>query len=43
LEKPPSLQLVLINWVGTHREYDEIDVTTVGLPATTKQPGKRSK
>jgi len=27
-----SLALVLVKWVGTHAEYDRIDVTDVGLP-----------
>lgn len=26
-----SIKLVLIKWVGTHEEYDKIDVTKVGL------------
>jgi mRNA interferase HigB len=39
-----SIQLVLINWVGTHAEYDEIDVTKVGLPPAAKRAAKgRSK
>ncbi|HVE85330.1 MAG TPA: type II toxin-antitoxin system HigB family toxin [Myxococcales bacterium] len=32
-----EIKLVLIKWVGTHEEYDRIDVATVGLPAV---PGK---
>jgi mRNA interferase HigB len=28
-------QLVLVKWVGTHAEYDRIDVTLVGLPRRT--------
>ncbi|MBI5549619.1 MAG: type II toxin-antitoxin system HigB family toxin [Deltaproteobacteria bacterium] len=38
-----SLQLVLIKWVGTHQEYGEVDVTTVGLSSTAKPPSKRGK
>jgi mRNA interferase HigB len=35
-----SIKLVLIKWVGTHEEYNKIDVTKVGLPAIQKQPIK---
>jgi mRNA interferase HigB len=27
-----DLQLILIKWVGTHAEYDRVDVRTIGLP-----------
>ena len=37
-----SIELVLIKWVGTHDEYDHVDVTTIGLPAP-KAPAKKSK
>jgi mRNA interferase HigB len=39
-----SIDLVLIKWVGTHEEYDAIDVTKIGLPAPTeaaKRPKKK--
>jgi mRNA interferase HigB len=36
-----SIKLVLIKWVGTHEEYDKIDVTKVGLPVIRKKPLKR--
>ena len=32
-----SIKLVFIKWVGTHEEYDKIDVTKVGLTATKKK------
>jgi mRNA interferase HigB len=35
-----SIRLVLIKWVGTHEEYDEIDATKVGLAAGSKQVAK---
>lgn len=41
-----SIELVLIKWVGTHDEYDGVDVTTIGLPspkAVTKKPKKKGK
>jgi mRNA interferase HigB len=31
-----SIQLVLIKWMGTHAEYDEIDVKKVGLSPATR-------
>ncbi len=36
-----SIKLVLIKWVGTHAEYNAIDVTKVGLPVIQKKPLKR--
>jgi mRNA interferase HigB len=36
-----SIKLVLIKWVGTHAEYDKIDVTKVGLPAIQKPATKK--
>ncbi len=30
-----SHQLVLVKWVGTHDEYDPIDVKEIGLPRRT--------
>lgn len=36
-----SIGLVLIKWVGTHEEYDQIDVTTIGLPARPKKAVKK--
>jgi mRNA interferase HigB len=40
-----TLKLVLIKWVGTHGEYDRIDVTTIGLPKRTeaKQRDEKAK
>ena len=41
-----SIELVLIKWVGTHEEYDRVDVTTIGLPAPkppVKKPKKKGK
>ncbi len=36
-----GIRLILIKWVGTHEEYDQIDVTEVGLPASeSKAAGK---
>ncbi len=35
-----SIELVLIQWVGTHDEYDSVDVTKVGLPAVKKTQKK---
>lgn len=35
-----SIELVLIKWVGTHREYDVIDVTTIGLSAAKAKKRK---
>ena len=37
-----SIELVLIKWVGTHEEYDRVDVTTIGLPAP-KPLAKKTK
>ena len=37
-----SIKLVLIKWVGTHAEYDKIDVTKVGLPAIQKPATKKA-
>ncbi len=34
--------MVLIKWVGTHEEYDAIDVTKIGLPAP-KEATKKAK
>jgi mRNA interferase HigB len=36
-----SVQLVLIKWVGTHGEYDRIDVTTIGLPKELGSPSRK--
>lgn len=38
-----GIQLVLIKWVGTHAEYDAIDVTTIGLPPPKKTAPKAKK
>ena len=38
-----SIKLVLIKWVGTHEEYDRIDVTRIGLPAGTSRPSRKKK
>lgn len=38
-----SIALVLIKWVGTHEQYDAIDVTTIGLPAPRAPPKKPKK
>jgi mRNA interferase HigB len=38
-----SIRLALIKWVGTHEEYDEVDVTKVGLPASDKAASKKGK
>lgn len=38
-----SIELVLIKWVGTHEDYDEIDVTKVGLPSPKAAAKKRKK
>jgi mRNA interferase HigB len=38
-----SIKLVLIKWVGTHLEYDKIDVTKVGLPAAKRITAKEQK
>ena len=38
-----SIKLVLIKWVGTHEEYDQIDARKVGLPARPKLETKASK
>ncbi len=37
-----SIELVLIKWVGTHEEYDVVDVTTIGLPPP-KRPATKAK
>lgn len=37
-----SIELVLINWAGTHEDYDAIDVAAIGLPAP-KEPAKKTK
>jgi len=36
-----SIKLVLIKWVGTHEEYNKIDVKKVGLPTLPKQSTKK--
>ena len=38
-----SIGLVLIKWVGTHAEYDAIDVTKIGLPSGKEAGGKVKK
>jgi mRNA interferase HigB len=39
-----SIELVLIKWIGTHAEYDLIDVTTVTPPRKSMaRPKKRKK
>lgn len=38
-----DIQLVLIKWVGTHEEYDAIDVTKIGLPAPKEVVTKPKK
>lgn len=38
-----SIKLVLIKWVGTHEEYDLVDVRKVGLPAVSKRVPKKSR
>lgn len=38
-----SIKLVLIKWVGTHAEYDRIDVTKVGLQAAKRKKAQESK
>lgn len=38
-----SVELVLIKWVGTHEEYDAIDVTKIGLPAPREAAKKAKK
>ena len=41
-----SIALALIKWVGTHEEYDVIDVTKIGLPPRSggsKKSKKRSR
>jgi mRNA interferase HigB len=38
-----SIKLVLIKWVGTHEEYDQIDARKVGLPARLKVETKASR
>ena len=41
-----SIALVLIKWVGTHQEYDAVDVTKIGLPApkgSTKKAKKKRR
>jgi hypothetical protein len=34
-------RLVLIKWVGTHTEYNRIDVTKIGLPVVEEKLLKR--
>jgi mRNA interferase HigB len=36
-----SIKLVLIKWVGTHEEYNKIDVRKVGLFAPSKHSIKK--
>ena len=38
-----TVELVLIKWVGTHEEYDAIDVTKIGLPAPREAAKKAKK
>jgi mRNA interferase HigB len=41
-----SIALVLIKWVGTHQEYDAVDVTKIGLPlpkGSTKKAKKKKR
>jgi mRNA interferase HigB len=38
-----TVELVLIKWVGTHEEYDAIDVTKIGLPAPTEAAKKKTR
>lgn len=38
-----SIELVLIKWVGTHEEYDAVDVTKIGLPVLKKEAVKKTK
>lgn len=41
-----GIGLVLIKWVGTHEEYEAIDVTKIGLPAPReagKHPAKKAE
>lgn len=38
-----SIKLVPIKWVGTHEEYDTIDVTQIGLPARRTVVRKSTK
>ncbi len=38
-----TVALVLIKWVGTHEEYDAIDVTKMGLTARGVAPKKTRK
>ncbi|MHB8875484.1 MAG: type II toxin-antitoxin system HigB family toxin [Myxococcaceae bacterium] len=37
-----SIKLVLIKWVGTHEEYDAIDVTSIGLPVARKETVRKA-
>jgi mRNA interferase HigB len=36
-----SIELVLIKWVGTHKEYDAVDVTKIGLVSTQGRGEKK--
>jgi len=38
-----SIKLVLIEWVGTHVEYDNIDVVKVGLPGPLRKKRWRNR